>query len=76
MSEPLLVSPDTFKWTITLITGIVAGIWLVYDALKLFWLRKQDGDDPVIHDKRFGYVCGVIIGIIGVSGCLRFHGVI
>jgi hypothetical protein len=76
MSEPLLVSPEVFKWALTLITGLVAGTWLVYDALKLFWLRKQDGSDPVIHDKRFGYGCGVIIGIIGVTGCLRFHGVI
>jgi hypothetical protein len=76
MTEPTLVSDLAFRWIITLMTGLVAGTWLVYDALKLYWLRNEDGRNPTIHDKRFGYACGVVIGIIGVVGCFRFHGVI
>jgi hypothetical protein len=71
-----LVSHTVFVWFLSLFTGIVAFTWFVYDALKLYWLRNSDGSDPVIHDKRFGYGIGVVIGAIGVIGVLRFHGVV
>ncbi|MBA2544169.1 MAG: hypothetical protein H0V17_31280 [Deltaproteobacteria bacterium] len=75
MSDPL-VSDVVFKWAGTIITGSVAGTWLIYDAYKLLRLAKADGTDPTVHDKRFGYSIGVLIGFIGVWGCLRFHGVV
>jgi hypothetical protein len=68
-----VMSPTAFKWFLTLITGIVAGVWFVYDAIKIVRLRP---DDPNLHDKRFGYAMGVVIGAIGVIGCLKFQGVI
>ncbi len=71
-----LVSPLAFKWFLTLFTGIVAGVWFVYDAIKLVRLRTADGADPVVRDKRFGYAIGIVIGAIGVTGCLMFQGVI
>ena len=67
-----LVSPLAFKWFLTLMTGIVAGVWFMWDAIKLARLR---GDDAVTSDKRFGYAMGVVIGAIGVTGCLLFWGV-
>ena len=70
-----LVSPLVFKWFLTLFTGIVAGVWFVWDAIKLFNLRTANGADPVVRDKRFGYAIGVVIGAIGVTGCLMFQGV-
>jgi hypothetical protein len=76
MSDPI-VSEEVFKWAITIMTGGLAGTWFVYDALKLYWLRNADRkSEPELHDKRFGYGVGVIIGFIGVWGCLRFHGVV
>jgi hypothetical protein len=74
MTDPI-VSPDVFKWTVTLITGIVAGVWFLYDAYSLSRLRQSDLGDPLVRDKRFGYLIGMVIGAIGVIGCLRFHGV-
>jgi hypothetical protein len=71
-----IVSQTAFHWFLIILTGGFAGTWFVYDALKLFWLRTASGKDPVVHDKRFGYACGVVIGFIGVWGCLRFHGVV
>ena len=71
-----LVSPVVFKWSITLITFAAAGTWFVYDALKLYWLRRADRKDPVIRDKQFGYAMGVVIGGIGVLGLLLYHGVL
>jgi hypothetical protein len=47
-----LISPLAFKWFLTLMTGIVAGIWFVWDAIKL---ARLSGNDPVTSDKRFGY---------------------
>lgn len=68
-----LVSHTVFVWFMTLFTGIVAGTWFVYDALKLYWLRNADKTDPTVHDKRFGYAIGMIIGAIGVIGVLKYH---
>lgn len=79
MSDPI-VSQVVFNWFITMLTASIAGIWLFYDAYKLYKLRNSDKRDPTVHDKRFGYSIGVLIGIIGVSGSaafiLKFHGVV
>ena len=73
-----LVTQNVFEWAVTLITGIVAGAWFIWDAIKLVRLKdkKGDADDAIVHDKRFGYAMGMVIGFVGVWGCLRFHGVV
>ena len=45
----------------------------VRDLLKL---RGADFSDPVIRDRRFGYIMGMVICTIGLWGCLRFNGVV
>jgi len=74
-----IMSLTAFRWFLTILTGGLAGTWLVYDTISLIRLRAR-GDhrknDPVVHDKVFGYLMGMIIGAIGVWGCLRFHGVV
>jgi hypothetical protein len=47
----------------------------VYDLISLIRARRADSGDPLIRDRRFGYVIGIAIGFIGVVGCLRFHDV-
>ena len=71
-----LMSPTAFKWFITLLTGVVAGAWLVYDAINLVRIRTRDAADPIVRDKRFGYLMGIVIGAVGLIGCLRFHDVL
>jgi hypothetical protein len=71
-----LVSAGAFKWFLTLQTGVLAGVWLIYDAINLVRTRKSDRRDPIVRDKRFGYVMGMVIGIIGLVGVLRFQGVL
>jgi hypothetical protein len=68
-----LVSHTVFVWFMTLFTGIVAATWFVYDGLKLYWLRNADKNDPTVHDKRFGYSIGMLVGLIGVLGVLKYH---
>lgn len=68
-----LMSPYAFKWFLTLLTGVFAGVWFVYDGIKIARLRP---DTPSVGDKRFGYFIGMAIGAIGVIGCLRFWNVL
>ena len=71
-----LVSETVFAWIVTGLTGGVAGAWFVYDTINLIRVRRADGRDPLIRDRRFGYVMGIVIGLAGVLGCLRFHDVV
>lgn len=67
---------DAFYLFLSLLCGVVAFIWFCYDILKIWRLRNSDGKDPTVHDKRFGYSMGVVIGAIGVIGVLRFNGLL
>jgi hypothetical protein len=67
-----LVSNGVFQWFLILTTGIVAGLWAVHDIVFLARLRGADHKDPLIHDQRFGYMMGIVIGMIGVIGALRY----
>jgi hypothetical protein len=39
-------------------------------------LRRTDRRDPLIRDQRFGYLIGIVIGVIGLVGTLRFNGIL
>ena len=70
-----LMSPTAFAWTVTLMTGVVAGSWFIFDLRNLWRLRTANRGDAVVRDKLFGYVVGLAVGAIGVIGCLLFHDV-
>jgi len=72
MSEELM-SANAFHWVLIALTGGLAGSWLIYDARNLMRLRRADVGDPLVRDKRFGYVIGILIGLIGVIGCIGYH---
>jgi hypothetical protein len=71
-----LVSDTVFHDTLTVLTGTFAVAWLIYDVRNLVKLRADDGPAPLVRDRRFGYLMGIGIAIIGIIGCLRFHDVI
>jgi hypothetical protein len=71
-----LVSQTFFEWFVTILTGGFAGSWAVFDTINMIRSRHADGRDPLVRDRRFGYVMGIAIGVIGVVGCLRFHDVV
>jgi hypothetical protein len=70
-----LISDTAFRVVLSIVTGGAAGLWLVHDAVFLARLRGMRRD-PLVGDKRFGYAMGVVIGMIGVIGTLRFNGVL
>ena len=71
-----VMSDTAFRWFLTALTGGLAGSWLIYDAINLWRTRRADRGDPVVRDKHFGYVMGIVIGAIGIIGVLRYHGVL
>ncbi len=73
MSGDNLVSHTVFVWFMSILTAGVGGAYVIIDVKRLIQLRKADGRDPVIHDKRFGFGIGVLVGAIGVIGVLKYH---
>jgi hypothetical protein len=71
-----LVSPAVFKAVVSILTGGLAGTWFVHDIIFLARLRNSDRKDPLVRDKMFGYSMGILIGVVGVVGTLRFNGVL
>ena len=71
-----LMSDWAFRLALSLITGVVAASWMVHDLVLLARLRGAGRRDPLVGDKRFGYAMGIVIGMIGVIGTLRFNGVL
>lgn len=67
---------STFRLLLSLVTGGVAGIWTIHDLVLLARLRGAGRRDPLIRDQRFGYAMGIVIGVIGIVGTLRFNGVL
>ncbi|HEX4423355.1 MAG TPA: hypothetical protein VH165_35850 [Kofleriaceae bacterium] len=67
-----LVPSGVFQWFLILTTGLVAGLWFVHDIVFLARLRGTDRKDPLVHDQRFGYMMGIVIGMIGVIGALLY----
>jgi hypothetical protein len=37
--------------------------------------RRAGRRDPLVGDQMFGYAIGIVIGVIGLVGTLRFNGV-
>ena len=71
-----LVSDGVFRFLLSLVTGGVAAVWVIHDLVLIARLRGSERRDPLVADKRFGYAMGIVIGMIGVIGTLRFNGVL
>jgi hypothetical protein len=70
-----LVPDPVFRLLLSVVTGGVAGLWVIHDLVFLIRLRGVRRD-PRVGDQRFGYAMGILIGTIGVVGTLRFNGVL
>jgi len=73
MSPPF--SPTVFRWILTILIT-AASLWALFDVVKLARTRGKDGRDPLVRDERFGYLVGIAIGLFGIGGVLRYHGVL
>jgi hypothetical protein len=67
------MTADQFRWFLTLVTGGVSAIWFLSDARKLIRTGRQDGGDPSVRDRRFGYTMGLVIATIGIVGSAKLN---
>jgi hypothetical protein len=67
-----VISDEAFRWFLTLATGVVAAVWFFYDTRSL-WRTRRSEPSPLLRDKQFGYVMGMVIGAVGVIGSLHFQ---
>jgi hypothetical protein len=67
------ISHDKYMLICALLTGIVAGYWVLVDSVRLRRALKEDRREPVVRDRIFGSLFGIAIGLIGVFGTLNFY---
>jgi hypothetical protein len=73
----MTLMPDAaFHWVLSALVGGVAAGWAIHDLVLIARLRGADRRDPKVRDQRFGYAIGILIGMIGIVGTLRFNGVL
>lgn len=60
-------------WIVTIGTMVLSMAWLVYDTRNLLRLRGADRKNPLVRDKLFGYVIGIVTAVVGIVGVLRYH---
>jgi len=64
---------SSLSWILTVSTGALGAVWAVYDMRNLIKHLGADLANPLERDKRFGYIMGIIIGLVGVFGVLKYH---
>ncbi|HVK77828.1 MAG TPA: hypothetical protein VM734_31195 [Kofleriaceae bacterium] len=69
----MIVSHDTYMLVCALLTGLVAAYWIVIDTVRLRAAMREDRADAVTRDKLFGSSLGIVVGIIGVVGVLKYY---
>lgn len=76
MTAPTLLPDGVFRMLLSIFTGGVAAGWLIHDLVLLMRLPPGTRGDPLIGDKRFGYVLGIVIAAVGLIGTARFNGLL
>jgi FtsH-binding integral membrane protein len=66
--------PQVFvTWLVTAGTMALSIAWLVYDTRNLLRLRGADRKNPLVRDRLFGYVIGIVTAVVGIVGVVRYH---
>lgn len=68
-----LVSDQFFHGFVTVFTLLLA-TWAFYDIVKWGRLKGQDPSDPLVKDKKAGYLLGIALGIVATVGALMYQG--
>jgi hypothetical protein len=71
--EHLIVGAHAFDWFVTLLTGVVAGWWIVVDSVRLRRALGGDRGRGAVKDQIFGSIVGLVIGAIGIFGVVMHH---
>jgi len=66
----MIVSHTIFIWFVTAITG---GLNFAWGVREVFLLRRFWPERRVRHDEFFGSMVGLVIAVLGVFGCFKYH---
>ena len=69
----MITSRETYMLVCALLTGLLAAYWIVVDVIRLRAALREDGGDAIVRDRRFGASLGIVIGLIGVFGVLKYY---
>jgi len=67
------LSHSNYMLVCALLTGVVAGYWVVIDTVRLRRALREDRTDLQVRDRVFGSVVGILVGLIGVFGTLSYY---
>jgi hypothetical protein len=71
-----ILSDEGFKLFLSVVTAGVGVVWTLNELRLMSRLRGKDRADKRVGDQWFGYAIGILIGVIGIVGTLRFNGVL
>jgi hypothetical protein len=69
----VILAHDTYILVCALLCAVVAAYWVVVDSVRLRAALREDGTSAVTRDKRFGSMIGIIVGLFGVLGILKYY---
>jgi hypothetical protein len=69
----MIVSELVFIWFCTIMSAGVAGAWTIVEVFRLKRVLGEDLSRPIVRDRLFGSLIGLAVGIIGVTGAIRYH---
>jgi hypothetical protein len=69
----VIVAQETYLLICALLTAVVAAYWICVDTYRLRVALRQDRSLPVTRDKLFGSTIGILVGIAGVFGILKYY---
>ena len=74
MNETSPLSPTVFLWLLTAFVGTVSFAWIAHDSRNLIRSRTHDDrSDPLVRDRQFGYLMGIVMATVGAIGTIKFH---
>ena len=69
----MIVSQVAFIWFCTIMSAGVAGAWVIVEVFRLKKVFGEDWSRPIVRDRLFGSLIGLAVGILGVTGAIRYH---
>ena len=69
----MIVSHTLYIWSVTLMAWGLGGSWTIVELVRLRRALAEDRRDPVVRDRIFGSLVGLLICVVGVALATKYH---
>jgi hypothetical protein len=69
----MIVSHEVFLWFCSALVIGLSAAWIVVDIVRLRRALRDGAAGVDVHDRVFGSIVGMVIGVVGLVGAARFH---